>query len=252
MMTSLNLPASVVMACHFTGIYDVNRNHVLNDDDFSLVKEWADSLRANKTVGILFHNNFSEITKATYENKWLHFVKVDYHPDFNPNVYRYCIYHQFIQAHLEQLTHFFLTDVSDVVMVNNPFEDRFFFEQPDLIFCGDEPTQLNNSWMQDHGTHFRSQVPDYEAVEAEHANSVLLNCGIVGGHINKMAGFVEALWQFHQTYNRNNRTSYTGDMGAFNYLLRKQYARAVYHGSPVNTIFKSYETERTDCWFRHK
>lgn len=252
MKTFVNLPASIVMACHFTGIYDVNRNYILNDNDFSLVKDWADSLQRNNVVGILFHNNFSEVTTSTYENKWLHFVKVDYEPDFNPNVYRYSIYDQFLQTHRSQLTNVFLTDVTDVVMLKNPFVDPFFFEQDHLIFCGDEPTQFNNPWMLEHGTHFRSKMPDYGAVEVEHANAVLLNCGIVGGHIKQMAGFVEGLWQIHNNYNHNNRTAYTGDMGAFNYLLRKNYSEAIYHGAPVNTIFKAYETERTDCWFRHK
>lgn len=247
-----NLPASVVLACHFTGIYDVNRNYTLNDDDFSLVNEWADSLKANNAVGILFHNNFSEITITNYESRWLRFIKVDYNPDFNPNVYRYYIYHQFIQAHRDQLSHIFLTDVSDVVMVNNPFVQALFLENSHLIFCGNEPTQLNNEWMQEHSTHFRNQLSDYANYELAHANDVLLNCGIVGGHINIMASFVEKLWNFHDCYNQQNRTAYTGDMGAFNYMLRTQFPNTIFHGAPVNTIFKGYEIERLDCWFRHK
>lgn len=251
-MNKPDIPASIVLACHFTGIYDVNRNYILNDNDFSLVRDWADSLQANKVRGILFHNNFSEVTTTTYESKWLRFVKVDYNPDFNPNVYRYCIYHQYIQTHLDQLSHIFLTDVSDVVMLNNPFVQPFFAENPHLIFCGDEPTQLNNEWMQAHSAHFRNQLIAYEEYEQACANEVLLNCGIVGGHINMMASFVEQLWNFHNNYNQNNQTAYTGDMGAFNYILRTQFSSAIYHGAPVNTIFKGYENERVDCWFRHK
>lgn len=251
-MNKPDIPASIVLACHFTGIYDVNRNYILNDNDFSLVKDWADSLQANKVMGILFHNNFSEVTTSIYESKWLRFVKVDFNPEFNPNVYRYCIYHQYIQAHLDQLSHIFLTDVSDVVMVNNPFVQPFFLENPHLIFCGDEPTQLNNEWMQAHSAHFRNQLIAYADYEQAHANDVLLNCGIIGGHINRMASFVEQLWNFHNSYNQKNRTAYTGDMGAFNYILRTQYPTTIYHGSPVNTIFKGYENERVDCWFRHK
>jgi hypothetical protein len=41
-------------------------------------------------------------------------------------------------------------------------------------------------------------------------------------------------------------------MGAFNYLMRIKFNEQVIHGAPVNTVFKSYENEREDCWFRHK
>jgi hypothetical protein len=41
-------------------------------------------------------------------------------------------------------------------------------------------------------------------------------------------------------------------MGAFNYLARTQFNGHLRHGAPVNTVFKMYETERQDCWFRHK
>jgi len=41
-------------------------------------------------------------------------------------------------------------------------------------------------------------------------------------------------------------------MGAFNYLARTQFNGHLRHGAPVNTVFKMYENERQDCWFRHK
>jgi hypothetical protein len=52
--------------------------------------------------------------------------------------------------------------------------------------------------------------------------------------------------------NRDNKTEYTGDMGVFNYVARTQYNSQLIYGAPVNTVFKNYETERSDCWFRHK
>jgi hypothetical protein len=41
-------------------------------------------------------------------------------------------------------------------------------------------------------------------------------------------------------------------MGAFNYLIRTQFNDRFLHGFPINTEFKAYQTEREDCWFRHK
>ena len=44
----------VVLACHITGVYDVNRKEVLQDDDYSIIKPWADSLIEHKINGIVF------------------------------------------------------------------------------------------------------------------------------------------------------------------------------------------------------
>ena len=60
------------------------------------------------------------------------------------------------------------------------------------------------------------------------------------------------LSDIHQKANFNYQTAFTGDMGAFNYLARTQFNEHLKHGTPVNTIFKMYENERTDCWFMHK
>ena len=58
-----------------------------------------------------------------------------------------------------------MTDISDVVVVNNPFEHPFFIENPGTIFCGDEPKILENDWMIDHSAHFRQKIADYSNYE---------------------------------------------------------------------------------------
>jgi hypothetical protein len=63
---------------------------------------------------------------------------------------------------------------------------------------------------------------------------------------------MEQLASIHEQHNLDNKTAYTGDMGAFNYLVRTKYNDQLIHGAPVNTVFKGYEENRKDCWFRHK
>jgi outer membrane protein OmpA-like peptidoglycan-associated protein len=57
----------------------------------------------------------------------------------------------------------------------------------------------------------------------------------MGGNITIMKHFIKKLWNIHQKYNSDNKTAFTGDMGAFNYLIRTQYNNKVIHGKPVNT-----------------
>lgn len=242
----------LVLACHITGNYDVNRNTILPDDDFSLVQDWVNALINLPLHGIIFHNNFSESTCAAHQNAFVSFVRVDYDPQFNPNVFRYLVYRDFLCAHAQEIESLFVTDVSDVVAINNPFSQALFLAHPEALFCGDEPKRLNDPWMREHAAHLRSKITEYAAYESEFADSPLLNCGIIGGSIVVMRELIENLAFIHETYNCNNQSAYTGDMGAFNYVARTVFKDRLLHGAPVNTMFKSYEQDRRDCWFRHK
>jgi hypothetical protein len=240
------------MACHITGVYDVNRSNILADDDYELVRSWVESITKLGLFGVIFHNNFSEKTRTAHQTKNIQFIRVDYDKTFNPNVFRYLVYREFLQKYSPEINSFFITDISDVVVIKNPFFEPFFLANPDTIFCGDEPKILANDWMLDHATHLRSNIADYADYEARFGQETLLNCGIIGGNRTTMQPFIEQLAAIHETHNHDNKTAYTGDMGAFNYLIRSRFNNQVFHGSPVNTEFKAYQTERTDCWFRHK
>ena len=240
------------MACHITGRYDVNRSHTLPDNDFSQVHEWADSLAALGMSGILFHNNFSTATCEARQSKHLRFIRIDDDPSLSPNVYRYLAYRDFLRAHAHQIEALFVTDVADVVALNNPFEQPLFLANGESLFCGDEPKPLDNAWMREHSAHLRANIRGYADYEARHAASTLLNCGIIGGRTAVMQAFIEQLSDIHHRHNRHNPSAYTGDMGAFNYVARTSFKDRLLHGSPINTVFKAYEQARTDCWFRHK
>jgi hypothetical protein len=245
-------PLQLVLACHITGVYDVNRSTTLPDDSYDLVKDWAESIAAKKLRGILFHNNFSDQTCARFENEYISFVRIDYNPAFNPNVFRYFVYRDYVAQCTEPIQGIFVTDVSDVTLAKNPFNDPFFASNPNSLFCGDEPKTLDNDWMRDHSEHLREQIQDYAEYEERFAEETLLNCGVFGGAYPLFMDFLQQLCALHESYNHNNKTAYTGDMGAFNYLARTRFNTNLRHGSPVNTVFKAYENDRIDCWFRHK
>ncbi len=242
----------IIMGCLFTGIHDVNRNTALQNDDYSLIKDWADSIIALNLTGIIFHNNFSAETSLEYENKNIHFIQVRYNASFNPNVYRYFIYNGFLKEHGDNIKQVFCTDVSDVAVLKTPFEDPLFLSKPDKLFCGDEPKKLNDGWMKDHASHLRNNIADYAAYEETFNDSPLLNCGIFGGHVKLIKKFIEDLTNIHKHYNQNNQTAFTGDMGAFNYLARTKYNNLLCHGEPVNTVFKAFEKNNSTSWFKHK
>jgi hypothetical protein len=118
--------SNLVLACHITGVYDVNRNMTLADDSYELVRAWAESVVAANLQGIIFHNNFSEETCARYQNEHISFVRVNYNPQFNPNVYRYFVYRDYLAEHTDSIQGVFVTDVSDVTIAQNPFIHPFY------------------------------------------------------------------------------------------------------------------------------
>lgn len=252
MVPDTPIQRQVVLASLLTGHYDVNRSTTLPSGDFSLVQDWADSLRAVGLQGILFHNGFSPAQVAQHTSAHLVFVRVQADPAYNPNVSRYFFYRDFLQQQGEHLLDVAATDVSDVEVLRHPFDDGQFHAHPAAIFCGDEPKTLDDPWMHAHAAHFRRQIRGFAAYERAFAQSPLLNCGVILGKAAPMLTLFQQLCDFHHTYNRHNPSAYTGDMGAFNYLLRTRWAGQVIHGPPVNTVFKAYETERKDVWFRHK
>jgi hypothetical protein len=223
----------------------------LVDDSYKLVREWAESVAAAKLKGIIFHNNFSDETCATFQNEHISFERITYNPSFNPNVYRYFVYRDYL-AKITQVQGVFVTDVSDVTLAQNPFIHPLYTTNPDALFCGDEPKTLHNEWMLAHAEHLRGQIQDYSAYEEKFASETLLNCGVFGGSFPIFFDFLQQLCALHENYNQTNKSAYTGDMGAFNYLVRTRFNTNLLHGSPVNTVFKSYENDRTDCWFKHK
>jgi hypothetical protein len=245
-----NMP--FIMGCHITGIYDVNRGTTLVSDDFLIVKRWADSIAKLSLKAILFHNNLSPATCKAHQNKYLHFINIVHNNQYSPNVYRYFVYRHFIKDHLNTETPFFITDVTDVVAGSNPFTHPLFIGNPTALFCGDEPKTLEEPWMNLHSAHFRKQVPGFADYEEKFKKETLLNCGIIGGNGGLMKNLIEKLCSVHERYNKNNSTAYTGDMAAFNFLARTEFNKQVHHGEPVNTVFKAYQQNRTDCWFQHK
>ena len=249
---SLPTPCNLICATLLTGVYDVNRNEAIDEDDFSRIKDWYDSIVKLSLKGVIFHNTFSQQTVETYQNEQIRFVTVDYDKQLNANVFRYLIYQEFLRTHSDKIENIFVTDISDVVVVQNPFVQPLFLANPDTLFCGDEPETLDNEWIQNHSTHLRNSMRGFADYEQQNQKETLLNCGIIGGHVEVMRTLMDNLAYIHRTYTVHNQTPYTLDMGAFNFVARTQFAQRLQHGTPINTRFKGYESQRTDCWFRHK
>jgi hypothetical protein len=241
-----------IFASIFTGVYDVNRNEVLENDDFSIIQKWYESIIKLQLSAIVFHNTFSKTIIEQYTNENVQFVEVEYDGKLNPNVFRYFVYQDYLRQHLERISNIFVTDITDVEVIQDPFSSKLFIENSSCIFCGDEPEILDNEWMRSHNNHLRNSIPTFSDFEKLYQQQTLLNCGVIGGNREPMKLLLGKMVAMHEAYSFTNKTASTLDMGVFNYIARTSFADNIIHGAPVNTIFKKYETENSDCWFRHK
>jgi len=244
--------ANFIFASLLTGVYDVNRNELLQQNDFSVIQKWYNSILRAHLKAIVFHNSFSANFVKKYSNEHIQFVEVHYDGRLKPNVYRYFIYQNYLQTNLEGIENIFVTDITDVEVLKNPFESDVFSQNSDFLFCGDEPKILDNDWMRNHSSHLRDLMPEFSKYEVVNKHETLLNCGVIGSNLTIMKSLFDKMVQVHEAFSYSNTTAYTLDMGVFNFVARTAFANKIMHGKPVNTVFKAYESERTDCWFRHK
>jgi len=244
--------SNFIFASLLTGVYDVNRNELLKKNDFGIVKKWYNSIVNLQLNGIIFHNTFSKEIVEKYTNKYIKFIKVEYDESLNPNVFRYFIYQDYLRKNETKISNLFVTDISDVEVISDPFQSHVFLEKPDFLFCGDETEILDNEWMRNHCSHLRNSMPEFGVYEAQQKNETLINCGVIGGKLSVMKSLLDKMVDMHKVLSYSNTTAYTLDMGVFNFIARTGFAHKIIHGEPVNTVFKKYESQRTDCWFRHK
>lgn len=243
---------NLIFASLLTGVYDVNRNELLTINDFGIIQKWYESITKLKMNAIIFHNSFSKDIVKKYTNEYINFFEVKYDTRLKPNVFRYFIYQNYLQQNSHKIKNLFVTDITDVEVIANPFESKLFAENPDYLFCGDESKLLENDWMRNHCSHLRNLIPKFAAYEELNKHETLLNCGIIGSNINTMKLLFDNMVVIHEACSFTNTTEFTLDMGVFNFIARTTFAHKLFHGEPVNTIFKKHESQRTDCWFKHK
>lgn len=241
-----------IFASLLTGVYDVNRNELLENNDFGIIQKWYDSILKLQINAVIFHNTFSEEIVEKYTNEYIRFIEVTYDKRLKPNVFRYFIYRDYLKQNSHKIRNLFVTDITDVEVIDNPFESALYTENSGSLFCGDEPETLDNDWMRNHCSHLRNSMPEFSTYEELNQHETLLNCGIIGANAAVMELLFNKMVAIHETVSFTNTTDFTLDMGVFNFVARTTFAHKIFHGEPVNTIFKKYEMHRTDCWFRHK
>lgn len=232
---------NIILTCFFTNVRDTQRQEAPPmQADKALLQPLVDSMRGQRLV--ILTDCFDSAISGNVE-----YVKVETSLE---NVYfqRWVSYSQYLRQNKDRISKVFITDGTDVEMLNNPFAEM----EAGKLYTGDEAEKTGCEWLSKHHPHILIQK-----FIKENANKVLLNAGLLGGDVEVVCSFINKFLVFYlqsvsdSYFNVNRPDCGLFDMGLFNYIARTHFSDMLVHGTQVNTVFKA-EKANSVSWFKHK
>jgi hypothetical protein len=163
----------------------------------------------------------------------------------NPYFSRWVHAHTYLRDHTD-VEYAIICDGTDVEFLADPFPHL----ERGTIIVGDEHQVVGCQWMRDNHDHPRIR----EFINA-HANSQLLNAGVVAGHRQDLLPFLReiiAQWQDMETDRFHGKAGeQVGDMGIFNLVAHTWERANVVHGPRWTSPFKA-EARPGHSLIKHK
>ena len=221
--------------------------------------------------GLIFHDGLSDAFLARYQRERIRFQYVD--PTsirFSLCDQQYFFYLDYLKAH-EEIARVFMTDVSDVTVMQNPFPLLtlgfvYAGSQPGFIHVPNQPGWGGESYqyIQDlllvAGARYLDFINRLDGTNQQVspqpagrfgtlAGFPVLNTGILGGYRRVVLKVLEKMVMTLQEIDKGDENL---NMGVFNYVLYKYFRDQTVTGAPIHSNFGRYETHRQDIWFVHK
>jgi len=226
-----------IASTYISGIKDTQRMIIKLPDDHNYISSWYKSVISNNLKCIVFHNELSQDFIINYPE--CRFIKV-----INPGLNLYDFrWYMFKNLHDIDFDNIFLTDISDVELVKNPFLQTEYNQ--DDIFCGDEQYSMN-TWPMLFADEKFKELPEWDNII--NSGNVLLNAGIVGGSRSVVIHYIDLINIIIDQVKGYKETTCV-DIPLYNYVLYR-YFKPI-HGFPVNSVFRKFE-KSNDVWFIHK
>ena len=233
----------VVLTWLLTSQADPQRGRSLKSDSAEL-KALHDSLKHDGKFVVLSSgmNDTRHIPNATV---------VEVSQGVNPYFERWLATYRWLRDN-PQVGRVWCVDGTDVQMLRDPFPEM----EEGVLYAGYEPKTLRDEWMVKH--HPDSTLQKFMK---GNPNLPLVNAGVMGGDRATVMGFAHRLVKMYfddwidfiygWEHTRLN-SEQAGDMGAFNYVARTEYADVLSSGPHVTTIFKGEEKNNRTAWWKHK
>jgi len=218
----------------------------VKQNDIQYIEGWYNSVNKLKLNGVVFYDNLSDEFVSQYETKYVKFVKS------SPGVWsnndgRFFCYLDFLQKN--KYDNVFLTDGSDVTVVQDPGKIVEDFSETDIFLCKDNiPLSAFGRFLE---VHYRFQWENYFYFALEMQRGIpLINMGVIGGRYEVMMEFLQ---KFCDERDRMSMPEFNADMWLGQYVFREKLKdKTLLLGNPFTSDFKEYQNDRQDVYFIHK
>lgn len=265
---------NIILSTYFTSKLDPQRDCFQDLNNFEYIKNFYNSIVANKLNAIIFYDNLSQFFVDKYNNENIKFIKVKL-GNYSLNDERFFIYAEYIQKYKPEKI--IMCDVNDVVVQKHTVFD--FIKSNKLYVGRDENNFIANSnWILNKiailPTNLKKQI------SLKFQLMPFINAGVIGGDYNTIISFLNKLNSLlNYIDNDLNNNMVCVNLTFFDiywreiinplgfrirYLLNRknlffqyeneQISRTKFHiGAPFTSSFKKYESpSSTDYYIYHK
>ena len=237
---------NVILSTYLTAKLDPQRHTQWPKDDYSKIDAWKSSIEALNLQGVIFHDCLSEEFVKEYTSDNIKFIKCIDDYEWSTNDFRFLLYNHYLNAHKE-IDLVFMTDVSDVKVVMDPFEQIEKHNEREKIFVGLDNAGIIATAPWSRMEHY-GYIPKYTPLWQTLKHPVV-NAGALGGTRQNMIDYTQYMVN---EFNEINVPGKNNNMAVFNFVAYHFYKDNLVYGAPVTSNFSRFENDREDVWFIHK
>lgn len=233
-----------IFSTYFTSKKDPQRSHHWKINDVKIYERWYNSLKSLKLKAIIFHDELSKEFVSANTDDFIKFVRCNKDYQWSTNDFRFAVYLYYLKLHPE-IENVFMTDISDVIIKQNPFnyiESNTIYSGYDRIV---EPI-YQCKWKVIQG---QGGVTKFQNFWNTLKTEKVINAGVCGGHRDIIVKFLEKMVEEFEKINTPGKNN---NMAVYNYVAYKYFKDYLKLGEPVCSKFGKKEIKREDVWFIHK
>jgi hypothetical protein len=258
MRPSLRVPVSgpVILTVYFASKEDPQRTDApRRGSRVSYLGAWFESVVRLQLSAVVLHDHLSEdLTKRLEESdpkRRVHFVRVKL-GDRSTNDARFVLFRELLEENRD-ITHALITDISDVVLLRNPFELMDMLDQRFSLFVGSDIAFFENmgaiGWLQPrlHGCFGDERLATGDVSQVMELSHVY-NAGVIGGRRSAMLAFLQAV----EAVLSPLPPAKNCNMPVVNYVLHRYFHGRTFTGFPLNSPFMLYHQRPAGVYIVHK
>ena len=208
-------------------------------NDFSMIKEWYDSVVRLRLQGVIFHDHLTNEFIKRYSCPNVAFTRVPYYSERGLNDERYYMYQRMLKN--PAIEWLLTTDLFDVEFPRNPFE---FMTDKTKIYVGSEtPDVANFHVIKNNTCRAYGEIPDWWPM----VDKYLLNAGIIGGHRDIMIRLFDLMIK---DFDKIEPKGMDANMFVLSRCIHG-YDMPFVTGFPLHSSYKKYEKDG-QYYIRHK